>query len=108
MSISFDKVVLQGMSGAYRQSPAAGRKVQNVKKPSAKSFDEIRISTQGETGVEEKDFVKMMSARLSIATRQTAGTDRLEDLRDRIGSGKYEIDAQDIAGRILLEGKGDR
>lgn len=110
MSISFDKIALQAASGVHRQASAPhkvgrGNKLSSGK--TRKSFDEIRISTQGGSAVEEKDFVKMMEARLSVKVRQTAEPERLESLRSQVAAGTYGIDASAIAGQILLEGRGE-
>lgn len=110
MSISFDKIVLQAASGVHRQVSAPQKVVRGNKLSAGKarkSFDEIRISTQGGSTVEEKDFVRMMEARLSVKVRQTAEPERLENLRDQIAAGTYGIDASAIAGRILLEDRGE-
>lgn len=110
MKVSFDKIVLQGATGVYKQTGGtkrAAKKDVSSSQKVEKSFDEIRISTQKEAAAEEQDFVRMLTAKLSAGLRQNAEPDRLEELKARIDSGKYEIDVNAIASRILLEDRGE-
>lgn len=103
------KISMDNIWNIYRQNTAA----QSVKREEAvpevrkeKNFDELRISSEGEAALEETEFTKVLTAKLSAQVRQEPSAGKLDSLKERIQAGCYEIDASAIAAKILLEGKG--
>jgi len=107
MGITFDKLTLHNTAGKYRPTLAMQTKIAGTGATvtrTNRSFDEIMISTQNESG--EKEFSRMLVSKLSVEVRKTAEPERLKELEERIASGEYKIDTDNIAGMILLDGKG--
>lgn len=65
------------------------------------SFDAIIIKSNPRQ-IEEHTFAKSVSRQLSDDVRNTASTDRIEQLKGQIANHSYSIDAYAIASRILL------
>lgn len=104
------KISMDNICNLYRQSAAA----QPIKKDETvsginkeKNFDAIRISSEGEAALEETEFIKTLSAKISAEVRQEVPGEKVDSLKEKIAAGTYEIDVTAIAARILLEGKGE-
>lgn len=105
MEISVDK-----FCGIYRQNTVTqtrknGDQLSEIKRE--RCFDAIRISPEAEAAMEESEFAKTITAKLSGEIRQEASGAGLDQLRERIQNGGYSIDVPAIAARILLTDRGD-
>lgn len=68
---------------------------------STKNFDEVTISS--EQGVsQEQQFVSALTSRVSLELRRPVSSDRIEELQQMIDQGKYEVDVNAIADKIML------
>lgn len=83
-----------------RPKPAASSTV----KPAAGRFDTILISTAKKA--EENPAATRLREAVSLDVRaaSAAAADRIPELREQIQSGTYQIDAREIARKILSMG----
>lgn len=101
------KISVESILNIYRQNPASQvtKRDESVsEKKRDKNFDEIKISSEAEAAMEEKEFVRAMKTKLSESVRQKVPDEKLESLREGVLTGNYNIDISAIASRILLEG----
>lgn len=75
--------------------------VTSSRSQNTRNFDGITIHANI-TASPEKTFQDHLSQKLSMEVRQPVSSQKLEDIKNQIQSGTYEIDVNAIADKILL------
>lgn len=65
------------------------------------SFDALIIQSNPRQ-IEEHTFAESVSRQLSSGITDTASVEKVQDLKNQVAEGKYQVDAYAIASRILL------
>ncbi len=65
------------------------------------SFDALIIQSNPRQ-IEEHTFAESVSRQLSSGMRETASAERVQDLKNQVAEGRYQVDAYAVASRILL------
>ncbi len=97
MSISIDKVYNHSqnkISQNHKNQPAPSKKTQG------RQFDEIVISSYKETD-KENAINKALADKINAEVNQITDEDKIENLKNAIANNSYEINADEIAKRIL-------
>lgn len=66
-------------------------------------FDQIMISRSETEKVSDDQFVNMLKKQLSSEVKAGASSYALDDLQRQIALGQYDINASDIARRLICE-----
>ena len=92
-------VVLPGdLTRSYSVQPAAAPTVQ--KEDLSRRFDSVTISTESGRGAFELE----LRVRLSQEVRTATSSGMIAELREQVRSGAYQVDAKEIARKMLLLG----
>ena len=70
------------------------------KASSAASVDSVQISTRRTTSDDE--FVKSLSSKISSEVKNGTPAEELSDIKRQIALGEYDINANEIAKKIML------
>ncbi len=65
------------------------------------SFDALIIQSNPRQ-IEEHTFAESVSRQLSSGITETASAEKVQDLKNQVVEGRYQVDAYAIASRILL------
>lgn len=100
MRISPNKIVLINPTIS---NTAAGRTrtvngVENTPKAPESKFDTVTIEA-------ENSFQKQLQSKISQEIRTATTTGTISGLREQVQSGQYQVDAQNIARRLLFFGE---
>lgn len=101
MSISIDG---NNLSNRYinklSQAASENRAVQNEK--GERKFDEILI-TANSRQIEEKKITEELAQKTMSQIMQTTPSEKIEVLEKAVSEGRYKVDADALASRILLQ-----
>lgn len=78
--------------------PRAGSGVENAPKAPEHKFDTVTIEA-------ENSFQKQLQSKISQEIRTATTTGTISTLREQVQSGQYQVDAQNIARRLLFFGE---
>lgn len=96
------KIGLQSVLPHYK--PIADSKCQPASTQAAgrtKNFDEVTISSEQEVS-QEQQFASALTSRVSLELRKPVSASRIEELQQKIDQGRYEVDVNAIADKIML------
>lgn len=97
------KIGLQSVLPHYK--PIADSKYQPASTQAAgrstKNFDEVTISSE-QGASQEQQFAAALTSRVSLELRKPVSASRIEELQQKIDQGKYEVDVNAIADKIML------
>lgn len=96
------KISINNLSN-YRPAPKEITKANSgvCRSQNSHNFDGITIQTNSILSP-EKAFQNQLVQKLSLEVRQPASEKKIEDLKEQIARGTYEIDINAIADRIML------
>lgn len=100
--ISMSNITPMGPAGSVRvNKPRSYGTSASRPGPAAEKFDQVTLSAH-----EGEDPIKMeLQSKLSQEVRTATTTGTLASLHDQVQSGQYQVDARNIAKKLLLLGE---
>lgn len=101
------KVTFNGSSNPYERLSSNIQKTSSdtpSTQESSRNFDELTIKSDPEK-IAEKKFSDSVSSVLSSEIRKPTDESKIEALKNQVADGSYQVDPDQIAGKILLTGE---